>query len=103
MGTKPLVIGLLGMSAAYVLLDVGYLRGQGLWMFALWGRAAVGFGLAGGVIGSALWGVERGFARSRAKQPGPPQFRVYAAIGASTVFALLLFRIYAYAPRVHLQ
>jgi hypothetical protein len=105
MGNRALCINLALLAVSYVVMDVGLVRARALWTLGLCGLAALWFALAGALIGGALWGVERAFARARGKsRPGTPsrppglaEFRLYAGLGADTVFAFLVLRLYAYA------
>jgi len=97
MGVRALLINLAFLAASYVVMDVGLDRTRALWTLGLCGLVGLWFALAGCVIGGALWGLERAFARTRARAPGFPEFRLYAGIGADAVFALLVFRLHAYA------
>lgn len=99
MGNRALAVNLVLLAAAYVLMDVGFERTRLLWTLGLCGLALLWFVLAGGVIGGALWGLERACVgcRGRGQLPGVSEFRLYAGIGADAVFAFLTFRLYAYA------
>jgi hypothetical protein len=99
MGTRALAIQLGLLGVAYVLMDVGLDRSRLLWTLGLCGLMVLWLALAGGVIGGALWGLERAFARRRGRGPVPglSEFRLYAGIGSGAVFALLMFHLHAYA------
>lgn len=86
------------MALVYGVLDVGVAPGRLGWTALVAGMVLGQLTLAAGLIGGTLWGLEYATSRRRSRRPGFPEFRLYAAIGAGGVFALLLFRMYTYAP-----
>jgi uncharacterized membrane protein len=94
---RSLILLLVVMAAVYVCLDVDLAPSRMWWTLGLCGVALAWLTLAGGMIGGALWSLDRAFTKSRRRRPGPRELWLYTAIGAATVFALLLFRVYAYA------
>ena len=85
------------MSAMYVLLDVRLDPTRMWWTLGICGLVLLWLTLAGGMIGGALWSLDRAFTKPHRPRPGRKELYLYTAIGAGAVFALLLFRVYAYA------
>jgi hypothetical protein len=85
------------MALVYGVLDVGVDPVRLGWTAAVTGMVLGQLTVAAGLIGGTLWGLEYATSRRRSRRPGFPEFRLYAAIGACAVFALLLFRLYTYA------
>jgi hypothetical protein len=98
MGVRGLILMLVVMSAVYVVLDVRLDTSRMGWTLAICGLVLLWLTLAGGTIGGALWSLDRAFTRPNRRRPGARELWLYTAIGAGAVFALLLFRVYAYAP-----
>jgi hypothetical protein len=96
MNPRALVLMLTVMAAVYVCLDVGLAPSRMWWTLGVCALVLAWLTLAGGLIGGALWSMERAFAKPR-RRPGARELWLYTAIGAGAVFALLLFRVYAYA------
>jgi hypothetical protein len=97
MHVRNLILTLVVMAAAYVLLDVGLTPSRMGWTLGICALALTWLTLAGGVIGGALWSLDRAFTKPQRRRPGLAELWLYTAIGAGAVFALLLFRVYAYA------
>jgi len=97
MGGRSLILVLIVMAAVYVCLDVGLSPTRMWWTLGICGLALVWLTLAGGMIGGALWSLDRAFTTPNRPRPGRKELYLYTAIGAGAVFALLLFRVYAYA------
>jgi hypothetical protein len=97
MSIRGLILMLVVMAAVYVLLDVRLDPSRLWWTLGLCGLALLWLTLAGGMIGGALWSLDRAFTRPHRRRPGAAELWLYTAIGAGAVFALLMFRVYAYA------
>lgn len=85
------------MALVYGVLDVGVAPVRLGWTLVVSGMVLGQLTLAAGLIGGTLWGLEYATSRRRSRRPGFPEFRLYAAIGAGAVFAMLLLRLYTYA------
>ena len=85
------------MSAVYVLLDVRLDPTRMWWTLGICGLVLLWLTLAGGMIGGALWSLDRAFTRAGRPRPGARELWLYTAIGSGAVFALLMFRVFAYA------
>lgn len=97
MNARSLILMLTVMAAVYVCLDVGLAPNRVWWTLGVCGLVLLWLTLAGGMIGGALWSLDRAFTRPNRRRPGRRELWLYTAIGAGAVFALLMFRVYAYA------
>jgi hypothetical protein len=98
--TATLIGVLVVLGLSYGLLDLGFPPGRRLWAVGMYAALVGWFALAGALVGTVLWALERAFPGRRRRPAGPNDLRLYAAIGAMFTWGLLVFRIYAYAPRI---
>jgi hypothetical protein len=97
MNARGLVLLLTVMAAVYVCLDVELAPSRMGWALGICALVLAWLTLAGGLIGGAVWSLDRAFTRPPRRRPGPRELWLYTAVGAGAVFALLLLRVYAYA------
>jgi hypothetical protein len=97
MNVRGLILMLVVMAGVYVSLDVGLSRERVGWTLGICALVLLWLTLAGGMIGGALWSLDRAFTKANRPRPGARELWLYTAIGAGAVFALLMFRVYAFA------